>query len=451
MLFLLSIGPSGQKDYLIPRAKQVLEEAQIIVGYKAYVEAIQTHIVPETQIFTYPLGEEKKRAEHALQLAQQHEKVVLISSGDINIYGMAAITYEMLAKEQINLKIEVIPGVSAFQTLAARIGAPIGQDFCCISLSDHLIPWQSIEKRIQAAAMANFVTFLYNPRSSQRKWQLEFTRQSFLKYRNPQSPVAVGKSLGHSREEVYLSTLKDLSPQDIDMFSILLIGNEDSFVHQNLMITPRGYPTPKENDIQSRSFQHILSLWPQTQRTKYSKEFLWAALRCIHTTGDPTLWKDLFLTTHALSQWHEYLIQGGTLVTDVQTVATGLETYRKQYGNSIICHLNKTKLPNLGEQSTRTQRGIHDAALQHPKALFVIGNAPTALSEVLKLYEEKLIAPQGIIATPVGFINVLEAKARMKKVKSLPYALIQGHKGGSPLATALVNSAFSLPEASRFL
>jgi cobalt-precorrin 5A hydrolase/precorrin-3B C17-methyltransferase len=199
---------------------------------------------PVQQIVASPLGSEMARAEQAIDLAAGGRRVALISSGDIGIYAMAGPVFEALRRrgwQGAAPELEVFPGVSAVQAVAARLGAPIGHDFCTISLSDLLTPWATIERRIWAAARADFVIAFYNPRSRDRDWQLARAMAILRQYRTPGTPVAVARNITRPDQTIALTALADFDPASVDMFTLVLIGNSQSFTIAGHMATPRGY------------------------------------------------------------------------------------------------------------------------------------------------------------------------------------------------------------------
>ena len=452
MIKVVGLGP-GSNDYLLPLAQKAIAEAEVLIGYHYYFQFIE-HLIPAgAECIGKELSEEEKRAEIAIEKALEGKKVVVIGSGDASIYSMASIVYEMASRSEREIELETIPGISAFIAAGSKLGAVLGHDFCCISLSDLMTPWKSIQRRIEAAAYGDFVTSIYNPRSQKRYWQLNKLKAIFLEHRSSDTPVAICKQLGRAEENIHLTTLAELDTEQVDMFSLVVIGNSQTFRHRNHLITPRGYLNRKPHtgsEIQEASFQEILS---QIGRQDKPTDFLWAAIRCIHTSGDFDYLHYLHTAEGAIAGWHNYLAGGGTIVTDVSMVQAGItKAFTRQYGNQVVCLLNEEETLALAEKEnlTRSQAGIRLAAERHPNALFVVGNAPTALIEIADQVHAGKLGPAGIIAAPVGFINVVESKERVK-VLPVPYALIEGKRGGSNFAAALVNAAFSLPEAKSYL
>ncbi|MET1055266.1 MAG: precorrin-3B C(17)-methyltransferase [Pedobacter sp.] len=452
MIKVIGIGPGGH-DYLLPVAQKAIQEADIIIGYHYYFQFITGLIKEGTVCIGKELSEEEKRAEIAIEKAIEGYSVVVIGSGDAGIYSMASIVYQKAAASGEDISLETIPGISAFVAAGSKLGAVLGHDFCCISLSDLMTPWKTIQKRIEAAAWGDFVTSVYNPKSVKRYWQLNKLKAIFLLHRSPETPVAICYQLGRPEEKITLTTLADLNTEDVDMFSLVVIGNSQTFQYKNHLVTPRGYLNRKPEtglEIQQESFREIIG---QLETEKYPRDFLWAAIRCIHTSGDTDYIKYLSTSDKAITFMHDYLVQGGTIVTDVTMVQAGItRAFTEQYGNQVICMLNSEETLALAAEEglTRSQAGIKLAAKLYPEALFVIGNAPTALIEIADQVRQGLIHPAGIIGAPVGFVNVIESKERLKML-TLPYVIIEEKRGGSNFAATLVNAAFSLDTAGNYL
>lgn len=240
-LSLIGIGP-GALDQLTLAARSALLAADILVGYELYLELLAPLRRSGQMVAAYGITQERKRAQAAIDLARWGLNVAVVSSGDCGIYGMAGLVLELLAEAGINdLPVEVFPGVSAVNAAAARLGAPLMHDFCTISLSDRLTPWAVIEQRLRAAAAADFVTALYNPRSRDRQHQLVKAKAIFLEYRLPQTPVAIVRAAYRPEEQITLTTLGAFQPETADMFSLVLIGNASTRRFRDWLITPRGY------------------------------------------------------------------------------------------------------------------------------------------------------------------------------------------------------------------
>ena len=239
---VVGIGP-GSLDDMTYRARRTIEEATTVVGYKRYIELIR-ELVDGKKVLDTGMTQEIDRCRAALKAASEGETVVVISSGDAGIYGMAGLVLELLVKMDEAEKPEfggVIPGVSAMSAAAGLLGAPIMHDFVVISLSDLLTPWEIIQERAELAAQGDFVTALYNPRSNKRVGQIKAVQEIFLRYRAPETPVGIVTGASRANEATLISTLGDFTKEDINMFSIVIIGNSKTRQVGDWMITPRGY------------------------------------------------------------------------------------------------------------------------------------------------------------------------------------------------------------------
>lgn len=242
-LYLIGTGP-GSLEYLTSAAKTALGDADIIIGYGLYIDLIKSLLRPEQIIESSQITQERQRGERAIELAKWGLKVAVISSGDCGIYGMAGLVLEILQNQHWDGKtpaVEIFSGITAMQTLASKIGSPLMHDFCAISLSDLLTPWDVIEKRLMAAASADFITTLYNPRSNTRTQQIVETQEIFLQYRDPNTPVAIARCLAREEENIIITTLQEMLNYPIDMLTTVMIGNSSTKRYHDLLITPRGY------------------------------------------------------------------------------------------------------------------------------------------------------------------------------------------------------------------
>lgn len=241
---LIGLGP-GDAAMRSPEASDALRHATDWVGYGLYLDLAQDVRTSQTE-HRFSLGAEEDRVRHAIALAKDGHQVALICSGDPGIYAMAALAYELLDLEPARIAVEVLPGISAFQAAAARAGAMIGHDFCCISLSDLLTPWEVIERRIVAAARGDFVTAFYNPRSLKRRDQLDRAIAILKPERPPETPVIIASNLGRPEETVRIVPLKDFDIRHVDMLTLVMVGSSQSRSFrrgdgQTYAYTPRGY------------------------------------------------------------------------------------------------------------------------------------------------------------------------------------------------------------------
>ncbi len=212
-----------------------------MIGYSTYIKLIDPSLLKDKEVITSGMRAEIERCKKALEIAKQGKRVVLVSSGDPGIYGMAGPMLEIAAKEQADIKIQIIPGIPAFCAASAIVGAPIMHDFASISLSDILTPWDTIKKRLNLAIEGDFVIIIYNPRSKHRTWQLQEVKKIFIDKGKGSLPVAVVKNANREGQEVKLTYVKDIDVQEVDMKTILIIGNSSSKILSNWFITPRGY------------------------------------------------------------------------------------------------------------------------------------------------------------------------------------------------------------------
>ena len=236
-LTLVSLGP-GEDSLIPPLAREALAASELVVGLGQYVDRIGHLLRPGTRISTPPLGEEIDRAKRALAEARAGGSVALVSSGDVGVYAMASPALELSGED---VDVTVVPGVTAAQAAASLLGSPLGHDHCSISLSDLLTPWEVIRERVRAAAEADFVVSLYNPRSKGRDWQLGEAREILLERRSPDTPVGVVREAYREGQKVTITTLGSLHLESVDMFSIVIIGSSRTEVRAGRMVTPRGY------------------------------------------------------------------------------------------------------------------------------------------------------------------------------------------------------------------
>lgn len=456
-IIVAGIGP-GSKEDITPAVINAMKISQVIVGYKYYFQFVENIINPDTICIDTGMKKERERAEEAFLHAEEGKTVCVISSGDSGIYGMAPLVYEMRDERKSTIEIEVLPGISAFQKAAALLGAPIGHDFCIISLSDLMTPWDRIEKRITAAASADFVTAIYNPKSKGRYWQLYRLIELFLKERSPETPIGYVRQAGREEQEIKVTTLAKFDPEEIDMFTIIIIGNSQTYISNNNIITPRGYYRESKSeevgigqDIMIRSFCTIEG---ELKNKNIPLGQKWALLHAIHTTADFDMENILLVDENAVENLHNEFVQGKvkTIITDVTMAASGIRKGAlDRLDIDVKCYLHDERVATIAKEKgiTRTQAGIRLAVEEHPDALYVFGNAPTALIELCELIRKAKAHPAGIIAAPVGFVNVRESKHMTKPFKDIPKLIVEGRKGGSNLAATLVNSILTFDDAEQ--
>jgi precorrin-2 C20-methyltransferase/precorrin-3B C17-methyltransferase len=243
---VVGLGPAG-RDWLTPQAQAALAAAEDLVGYGPYLDRVPPN--PRQRRHASDNQVEDVRAEFALDLARRGRRVAVVSSGDPGIFAMAAAVLEAAESEEYkNVPIRVLPGLTAAAAVASRVGAPLGGDFCVMSLSDRLKPWEVIEKRLGAVAAADLVLAIYNPASRSRTWQLGRARDLLLEHRAPETPVIIGRDVGSAAERVVVRTLGTLDPGEVDMRCLLIVGSSNTRLITRgdgsvTVLTPRRHPT----------------------------------------------------------------------------------------------------------------------------------------------------------------------------------------------------------------
>ena len=457
-IIIAGLGPGNEGDMTLA-VREALQSADVVVGYQYYFQFIKPYVREDCECVDTGMKKERQRAEQAFELAEQGKTAVVISSGDAGIYGMTPLIYEMQRHHAAtDIEVSSLPGISAFQKAASLLGAPIGHDLCIISLSDLMTPWEVIERRIKAAATGDFVTAVYNPKSHGRYWQLYRLQELFLQERSAETPVGYVRQAGRDDEEIKITTLGAFDPEDVDMFTVVLIGNSQSYIADGHIITPRGYYREETNEgdkigqnIMIESFRTIAK---ELKRQDYPLDHKWALLHAIHTTADFDMENILYTDPGAVETLYNKVRTGAlkTIVTDVTMVTSGIRKGALQrLGVEAKCYLSDPRVAQMAEEKgiTRTQAGIRLAVEEHPDALFAFGNAPTALMELCELIRKGKAHPAGIIAAPVGFVHVRESKHMVKPFREIPKIIVEGRKGGSNLAATLCNAILCFDDAAQ--
>ncbi len=230
------MGP-GKRDLMTARAIEALRKADVIIGYKTYIDLV-SDLITDKKVISSGMRREIERAKIAVEEAKRGQTAAVVSSGDAGVYGMAGIVLEVAAGV---VPVEVIPGVTAATAIAARLGAPLMHDFAVISLSDLLTPINKIMTRLQAAGLGDYVVILYNPASNGRKEQIKMAREILLWHKDPETPVGIVRNAEREGEEVVITTLREMLSVEMDMFTTVIIGNSETRIENGYMITPRGY------------------------------------------------------------------------------------------------------------------------------------------------------------------------------------------------------------------
>jgi precorrin-3B C17-methyltransferase len=234
-LYVVGIGPGG-REHMTLKALKAIEESEVLVGYSFYIELLGDLVEAKEVIKTGMRGE-LERCKAAIESARAGKTTAIVSTGDSGLYGMAGPIHEMAEGVQI----EVVPGISSAFSAAAELGAPIMHDFCTISLSDLLTPWETIESRLEMASKADFVIALYNPKSKTRTTQIERAFEIIREHKADSTPVGIVKNSGRFGKAVSTSTLGDTDFEDIDMMTVVIVGNKETYFKDGNIVTPRGY------------------------------------------------------------------------------------------------------------------------------------------------------------------------------------------------------------------
>jgi cobalt-precorrin 5A hydrolase/precorrin-3B C17-methyltransferase len=255
-LFLVGIGP-GSPEHMTFKARQAIERSDAVIGYNAYIDLIKPFINGKEVIAT-GMGAEIERVKKAIDIVKKGKAVSIISSGDSGIYGMAGLVGEMLCAQSLdNIDMEVIPGVPVLAAGAALLGAPLNGDFVAISLSDYLVSWEEISQRLQLSAQAGFIIVLYNPRSKKRLYQLDEAIDIIQQIRRPDTPAGIVYNAYREGQKVIITDLQHLLDYKIDMNTIIIIGNANTFTFNNWMVTPRGYD--KKYNLKKKTSRKLIS------------------------------------------------------------------------------------------------------------------------------------------------------------------------------------------------
>lgn len=239
IIHVVGTGP-GSAENITPQALECIKDSDIIIGYSTYLDLIEPYLEGK-KVISSKMMQEVQRCTTAFEEAEAGASVAMISGGDPGIYAMAGLIYEIAVARDSDVEINVIPGLAAINSCAARLGAPLMHDFVAISLSDLLTPWEVIEKRLKAAASADFVIALYNPKSKRRASHIEKARDIIREFRSADTPVGIVTAATRENESIVVTTLESMLEEEINMQSCVLIGNTTTFSWRGKMITPRGY------------------------------------------------------------------------------------------------------------------------------------------------------------------------------------------------------------------
>lgn len=462
MLSVVGIGP-GSLDLLTERARERISSADIIMGNERYIGLIRGIIPVSAEVITGKMGTEVERAKKAVELGKR-KNVVLVSGGDAGIYGMAGLVIEVIGDFNTDAKLEIIPGITAASASAALLGAPLSNDFAVISLSDLLVPWSEIEKKLEGLAKIDIAVVIYNPRSKNRTVQLEHAHEIFMRFRDAKTIVGIVKNAEREGSEVEITTLEDLPDfyHRVDMSTTIIIGCAGTKDLGGRMVTLRGYERKynydrgKENpgnqchengdyvDAGSRIREKSKTIVGDIV-SKYSGSLSEherrVAGRVVFANADPSLLDLLVFKHSSVEKGIQCVKDGKTIITDIEMVKAGIN---KRYREKVKCFVNAPKTMEVAkkENLTRTAAGIRLAKELIHDNIVVIGNAPSACMELFALVE-KGVKPALIVATPVGFVNAAEVKEKILSF-GVPCVVVKGARGGTPSAVAIVNEIIEL-------
>ena len=423
-IIVAGIGPGSPQD-ITPAVCEAIAQSDVVIGYKYYFQFIEPWLSSTARCIDTGMKKERERAGIAFEEAEKGQHVTVISSGDAGIYGMAPLIYEMKKDRDSAIEIRVLP--------------------------------EKIEKRIIAAAEADFVTAVYNPKSEGRYWQLHRLKALFLERRASTTPVGYVREAGRPGERVVRTTLAQFDPEEIDMFTVVLIGNSQSYQTQDAIITPRGYYRERIEGAEGKGQQIMMESFRTIEREMRHPEVpidrRWALFHAIHTTADFSMEDILYTDPNAVARMHEAIKKGEikTIVTDVSMVAAGIRKGAvERLGLSVKCYITDPRVVELSKTrgTTRAEEAIRLAVEEDPNALFAFGNAPTALIELCRQIRLGKATPSGIIAAPVGFVHVCESKHRVHTFPHIPKIIVEGRRGGSNLAATLINAILCYDDAA---
>lgn len=469
-IFIVGLGP-GERRLMTGQAREAISHADVVIGYEGYFHWI-SDLASGKDCIALPLTQEITRAEIAVQRSLEGNSVCVISSGDPGIYGMASLVLEVLEKHSLGEalpNVVVVPGVSAINACASLLGSPLGHDFAVVSLSDLLTPWTLIKKRLMAAAEADFVIVVVNPKSQRRDWQYSRIQEILLRHRAPETPAGIVRNAYRPEQSITLTTIARMHEVPVDMFTTVIVGNSRTRRFQSAMVTPRGYPLGSEYErdeparVNAESSMREVPLFHKGQCPMRPDEILaksfrtiaeeigkhnfndteWQVVRrMIHASGDLELAQFVRFHNDAAREGVRALQQRAPLVTDVQMVASGIDNRALHaLGTRLHCFVDDPDVHRLAEEKglTRSYCGMKKAVAQVGEAVYVIGNAPTALWALCEAVRQGFVRPRLVVAMPVGFVSVVESKEEASSL-DVPVITVLGRKGGSAVAAAAVNA-----------
>ena len=438
-LYVVGIGP-GNVELMTLKARKAIEESEYVVGYKTYVERI-SDLLEGKKVITTPMRKEVERVEIALNLAREHV-VSLISGGDPSLYGILPLVVEYAVENNLNVVIEVVPGVTAANAASALLGSPLSGDHAVVSLSDLLVPWSQIEKRLIYALKGDFVIAIYNPSSRRRRENLRKALKLIRKFRG-NVWVGIVRNAFRDGERIAVKRVSELEEDEVDMNTILIVGNSESVVTRGVMYTPRGYSRKYSISPEWKRAKMGAETREAVEIARKSEEILKAlhpeegirgdiVRRCIATTGDVSI-RDVLKFKGDIYEGVKALKDGCRIIVDVHMVKAGLRR------DSIAA------VDFSDGENTKTASGLRNLEDLVEGSIVAIGNSPSA---ALALYEiAQSHPPRFIVATPVGFVKAAESKEAIRSLE-IPSITTEGPRGGSGICAAIVNCLIEHAEGS---
>lgn len=489
MLSVVGIGP-GAQDLLTERARARISSADVIMGNERYIELIKDTIPGSAEVIIGRMGTEVDRAKKAVELGKHKNKnVVVVSGGDAGIYGMAGLIIEVMgdsdsgiaSKLDREMEIEIVPGITAASASAALLGAPLSNDFAVVSLSDLLVPWSEIEKKLEGLAKMDITIVIYNPKSKTRTAQLEKAYEILMRFRNANTVVGIVRNAEREGCEVVITTLKDLPGyyHRIDMSTTIIIGCSGTRKLGARMVTRRGYERKydyERGDVNEEDEGIAVSpapaagcgyvdagnrVWEKSKAivrdivSKYQGSLSLSDLekrvagRVVFANADPSFLDLLVFKHHPVETGIRCIKNGKMIITDIEMVKAGIN---KRYSKKVQCFVNAPETIEIAkrEKLTRTAAGIRlakEKRLIHGN-IVIIGNSPSACQEVCALVEKGGASeeqkPALVVATPVGFVNAAEMKEKVLSMGNIPCIVIRGPRGGTPSAVAIINEIIEI-------
>jgi precorrin-3B C17-methyltransferase len=434
-IFVVGFGP-GDAKHITERAVEAIKESDFIIGYKTYMELIQDLITAQSVIST-GMTEEVSRAQEAVKQAESGKKVAVISSGDSGVYGMAGLVYEVLIekgwKEAEGIEVEVVPGISAINSCASLLGAPVMHDSCTISLSDHLTPWDLIAKRLEAAATADFVIALYNPRSGRRTRQIVEAHRILLQYRAPETPVGLVKSAYRERQNVILTNLADMLNHDIGMLTTVIIGNSSTFVYDEKIITPRGYQRKYTLNAEKQPLelhqrlQKSAEPWSLSQSENQQQDVSVQSNTALLTKATEEEKDSFAMAMEALSR-----VSGKSLQSPGMVMAQKMDSIFEFAVSPGVANKKFTSAQLIAIAEAAGEKGTVEYTPDH----YIVMRIPTADPDTIT----KRLAECGLILAPLGHVVTIKACdfCDGEKTGAIPYAEeLQQVLGGSEMPKEL--------------